>query len=138
MLMGTDHGGIDMPSQIQLACRVSLGQQRLLDPGPGPIIAPPGEPLVERLERTIALRYVPPRATSPDPEQDAVDDLPVITPPAATPRRGRRQQRRNMFVLSVSELKTTNHAQPTTDQTAADAVSPIRETRSRWLVLNVG
>lgn len=50
-----------------------------------------------------------PGATGTDPEQGAVDDLPVVTSPATSSRGHVRQQRRDPRVLGVGELEPSDH-----------------------------
>ena len=91
MLMGPHDGGVDLGIPVQLTGTIGLGAQRSLDPGPGPVLLSARKPLVDRLPRPVPLGQVPPGDAAADPEQNAVEDLAVVTP-AATPLRGHRWQ----------------------------------------------
>jgi hypothetical protein len=139
VLVSADDAGVDLGVPVQLAGRVGLGVQGGLDPGPGPVGLPAGEPLVDRLPGTIALGQVPPRHSGPDPEQDAVEDLAMITPAPTPFRLGRGQQRRQPLPLLVGELKSSVHARLLPHPLPSTQTHPpIRETRPRWLVSFAG
>src|SRR5215218_5137377 len=80
MLMGTHDGRVDLGIPVQLTSTIGLSAQRSLDPGPGPVLLPTRKPLVDRLPRPVPLGQVPPGDAAADPEQDAIEDLAVVTP----------------------------------------------------------
>src|SRR5207247_3056155 len=75
VLVGADHGRVDLGVPVQLPSSIGLGAQGGLDAGPGPVGLPAREPLVDRLPGPVALGPVPPRHGATGPEQDAVGQL---------------------------------------------------------------
>src|SRR5438034_842613 len=67
---------------------------------------------------------ITPGSTSPGPPQHAVDDQPVIHPPAATPRRPIRQQRLQPRPFLIGQIMTIKH-----DKVLPPHPLKIRETR---------
>src|SRR6266566_686082 len=57
----------------------------------------------------VAGRKITPGSASPGPPQHAVDDQPVIHPPAATPRRPIRQQRLQPHPFPIGQIMTIKH-----------------------------
>lgn len=106
MLVRTHHRGIhaDRPARAPGPHHTGLitpGLRHLQDHLPGPVIGPAAMPLIHRQPVAVLFRQVPPGAARPGPEQDPIDRLPVISPPAATPRIAR-QQRRQPLPLLIS------------------------------------
>jgi hypothetical protein len=85
-------------------------------------------PVIHRLPVPEPFRQVPPRAPGPGPEEDPVDDQPVIIPPVPLPWMSR-QQRPQPRPLAISQVMP---AQPLIIHTAIQTEIPgkIYETRA--------
>src|SRR5882757_5132428 len=66
-------------------------------------------PPIDGFPVPVAGRKITPGSTSPGPPQHAVDDQPVIHPPAATPRRPVRQQRLQPRPFLSGQIMTIKH-----------------------------
>jgi hypothetical protein len=109
VLMRPCDRGVGVSVPVQITGAVGLGVQRGLDPCPGAIFFPPGEPFVQRLPWPVPFGHISPRHPGTHPKQDPVEHLPVITPPSTTLRGHVWQQRRNPRVLGVGQLEPSTH-----------------------------
>jgi hypothetical protein len=109
VLMRPCDRGVGVSVPVPITGAVGLGVQRGLDPCPGAIFFPPGEPFVQRLPWPVPFGHISPRHPGTHPKQDPVEHLPVITPPSTTLRGHVRQQRRNPRVLGVGQLEPSTH-----------------------------
>ena len=66
-------------------------------------------PPIDGFPVPVAGRKITPGSTSPGPPQHAVDDQPVIHPPAAPPRRPVRQQRLQPRPFLIDQIMTIKH-----------------------------
>src|SRR2546421_9558843 len=66
-------------------------------------------PSIDGFPVPVAGRKITPGSASPGPPQNAVDDQPVIPPPAATPRRPIRQQRLQPHPFPIGQIMTIKH-----------------------------
>ena len=66
-------------------------------------------PSIDGFPVPVAGRKITPGSASPGPPQHAVDDQPVIHPPAATPRRPIRQQRLQPHPFPIGQIMTIKH-----------------------------
>src|SRR5438876_11711285 len=66
-------------------------------------------PPIDGFPVPVAGRKITPGSTSPGPPQHAVDEQPVIHPPAATPRRPIRQQRLQPRPFLSGQIMTSKH-----------------------------
>src|SRR2546429_3178117 len=66
-------------------------------------------PSIDGFPVPVAGRKITPGSTSAGPPQHAVDDQPVIHPPAATPRRPIRQQRLQPRQFLSGQIMTIKH-----------------------------
>ena len=113
MLMRSHDRGVDLGTPVEISGRVRVGLQPLLDPCPGAIGFPAGEPVVAGFRRSVAFRDLIPLRAIVDPPQDPIDHLPVITPPPTTLEHHGRQQRLQPLPLLISQI--TSHNTPTID-----------------------
>ena len=81
-------------------------------------------PSIDGFPVPVAGRKITPGSASPGPPQHAVDDQPVIHPPAATPRRPIRQQRLQPRPFLIGQIMTIKH-----DKVLPPHPLKIRETR---------
>src|SRR5512140_2515208 len=87
-------------------------------------------PVIDRLPVPEPLRHITPGAPRPRPEQDPVDHLPVIGPPA-TPRRISGQQPPQPLPLLIGQIMTIQQIKHRTD--LHDPATKIHGTRPRTM-----
>jgi hypothetical protein len=114
--MGTRDRRVGLRPPIQLPGGVRVGLQPQLDPGPGPVLFPLREPVIDRLPGPVTVRDLMPLRTVFGTPQDPVDHLPVITLPATTLRIHTQQQRLQPGLL-ISQI--TSHDKTTIDHAYA-------------------
>src|SRR5512135_2106709 len=85
-------------------------------------------PVIDRLPVPEPLRHITPGAARPGPEQDPVDHLPVIGPPA-TPRRISGQEPPQAVPLLIGQIMTIQQIKHRTD--LHDPAAKIHGTRPR-------
>jgi len=84
--VGTDDGGIDAPQvAVDEALLVQPEQESIEDLGPGAILAPAVEAVVDGLPRPVPFRGVRPGRAGVEMPQDAIDQEPMIFPRASCP-----------------------------------------------------
>jgi hypothetical protein len=101
--MSPHDGGVDRDVPIDLTRHLGGGLDLLEQTFPGPVTRPQSVPFVDGLPRAEPFGQVTPRNAGPDPVQNPVDHLPVITPPATTPVADR-QERPQPFPLSITQI----------------------------------
>jgi hypothetical protein len=78
---GTDDGGIDAPQvTIDEAVVIEAEQQGIEDLGPGAVLAPAVEAIIDGLPGSVAFRGIGPRGTRVQVPEDAVDQGAMILP----------------------------------------------------------
>jgi len=82
---------------------IAAGAQPVQDLLPRPVAAPAAVPVIDRLPVPEPPGQIPPRAPRPGPEENPVQDQPVIIPPMSLPRMGR-QQRFQPRPLRITEV----------------------------------
>src|SRR6266498_3634474 len=130
VLVGPNDRGVDLDLPVQLPGGVGVALHRLLDPRPGAVGLPAGEPLVAGLPGPIPLGQVPPGRPGPDPPDDAVDHLAMVTPAATPPASLEWQQWPQPLPLRIRKV-STSHGAPLSHQHA------IRETRPSSTLLGL-
>ena len=115
VLMGAHGSGVDRDVPVDLTVRVGGGLDLLEQVFPGAVRRPQPMALVHGLARAEPLGKVAPVRPGPDPVENPVDHLSVITPPSAPPIADR-QKRPQLLPLSVCQI-TPPHAR-TTSRTA--------------------
>src|SRR5438046_5814070 len=83
-------------------------------------------PVIDGLPVAEPLRQIPPRASRPGPEEDPVDHLPVIRPPA-TPRRISGQEHPQALPFLISKVMAIQQIKHHTD--LHDPATKIHGTR---------
>ena len=115
VLMGAHGSGVHRDVPVDLTARVGGGLDLLEQVRPGAVRRPKPMALVHGLPRAEPLGKVAPVRPGPDPVENPVDHLSVITPPSAPPIADR-QKRPQLLLLSVCQI-TPPHA-GTTSRTA--------------------
>ena len=98
--MGTHGRGVHRDVPVDLTGRVGGSLDLLEQEFPGAVCRPQPVTLIDRLPRTVPLGQIAPVRPGANPVQDAVDHLPVITPPA-TPPVTDRQKRSQLLPLGI-------------------------------------
>src|SRR5512132_158786 len=91
-------------------------------------------PVIDGLPVPESLRQIPPRAARPGPEEDPVDHLAVIRPPA-TPRRISGQEHPQAPPLLISQVMAIQQIKHHTD--LHDPAAKIHRTRPRCISMSV-
>jgi hypothetical protein len=104
VLVHPHDAGIGLGVPVQVTGGVGVGLHPLFDPGPGPVLFPPREPVVAGLAWSVTFRNLVPLRAVLDPPQDPIDHLPVIAPPATTLRLHAGQQRLQSSPLVIAEI----------------------------------
>src|SRR5271169_7208126 len=105
MLMGAGDGGVRADRPARAFGLIAPGPQPVQDRLPGPVQRPAAMPVIDRLPVPEALRQITPGAPRPGTEEDPIDHLPVIGPPA-TSRRITRQEHPQALPLLIGQVMT--------------------------------
>src|SRR6188472_2349518 len=100
---------VDTDVPVDLTDRVGVGQQRGMDPVPGPISTEPAVPFPHRLPWSELTGQVPPGQTRPEPVDDPLHHLPVITKLIALLAIRGRHQRLDQLPLGIGQHGGTRH-----------------------------
>jgi hypothetical protein len=103
--MGPDHGGVDGYHPFRLV-QVAATLHPTEHTCPGALSGPPPMPVLDRLPVAVGGRQVPPGRARPRTPEHSVDDLPVVHPLTAAPRRTVRQQRVQESPLVIAQVMT--------------------------------
>jgi hypothetical protein len=128
VLMSAHHSGIGAHRPLLALGLITASLQLAHDLGPGPIQRPAAMPAIDRLPVPEPLRQIPPRASHPGPEEDPIDHLPVIGPPA-TPRRISGQEPPQALPLLITQVMAIQLIKHRTD--LHDPSAKIHGTRPR-------
>src|SRR5262249_17818957 len=83
---GPDDRGVDAPEVVaQAAPALQVIEQPGHEAGPGPVLPPAVEPIIDGLPRAIPLREVPPGGPGVEHPEDAIEDRVMVVPGAPRP-----------------------------------------------------
>ena len=85
-MTGPDDRGVDAPEVVaQAATALQVIEQPGHEAGPGPVLAPAVEPIIDGLPGAIPLWEIPPGGPGVEHPEDAIEDRVMVVPRAPRP-----------------------------------------------------